>query len=74
MSELGERLRHAADEIAAVAEDAPPGDFDEETLRDYENEFGEVPELPSILREVESTVRHLSILTEAHEERDEDER
>lgn len=68
---LGDRLRDTADDIRSVADEVPDGDFDEEALAEFEEEYGEVPELPSILRELEQVTRKLAILAEAHEARDE---
>lgn len=67
MSDRGEQLRDAADMIGAVADDAPEGDFDAEEIASFEAEFGEVPSLRSILRDIEQETRTSAILLEAHE-------
>lgn len=67
------RLRDAAASIEEVADSAPDLDLDDETLEEYEEEFGEVPSLSGILREVASTTRHLAILYEVQEEGDDGE-
>jgi len=58
----GEILRTAAGLVETVAEDAPEWDGDEETLAEYEAEFGEVPSYRSVLLDITNSIRQLALM------------
>ena len=67
MSERGDKLREAAALIEEVAEDAPEYDGDEETMAEFEEEFGEVPSYRSVLMDLTNTTRQLGLMMDVEE-------
>lgn len=63
---MSERLREVAATVEAVGA-RTPSSFDEETIAEYEAEYGEVPSIEEICDDIATTLRETALLVEVHE-------